>query len=123
MSKRKRDYLLFLEDIADAILRIEEYTNGMSFEKFRDNNMAIDAVIRNFEVIGEAANKIPDSIREKYPAIEWREAIGFRNILIHDYFGIDIEAVWDTIKKNLPPFKKSIVEVIQNEKSGENRKL
>ena len=115
--------MLFLEDIADAILRIEEYTNGMSFEKFRDNNMAIDAVIRNFEVIGEAANKIPDSIREKYPAIEWREAIGFRNILIHDYFGIDIEAVWDTIKKNLPPFKKSIVEVIQNEKSGENRKL
>ena len=70
--------------------------------------MVIDAVLRNLEVIGEAAKNIPKNIREKYPEVEWTEAIGFRNVLIHDYFGVDIEAVWDTIKKNIPEFKNHI---------------
>ncbi len=77
--------------------------------------MAIDAVIRNFEVIGEAGNNIPKSIRDNYPNVEWKETISFRNVLIHDYFGIDVEAVWDTIQRNLLSLKTHINEILKNE--------
>jgi uncharacterized protein with HEPN domain len=117
MSKPRRDYLLFLEDIANAIHNIQEYTAGMSYEDFKNNHMAIDAVIRNFEIIGEAANNSPHFMRHKYPDIEWIEAIGFRNVLIHDYFGIDVEAVWDTILNNIPSLQKAVLEAIEHEKA------
>lgn len=90
------------------------YTRDLSFEDFCYNDMAVDAVIRSFEVIGEATKNIPRKVCEKYPDVEWKEAIGFRNVLVHDYFGIDIEAVWDTIKNNLTPFKKHILEVLRS---------
>ena len=77
--------------------------------------MAVDAVIRNLEVIGEATKNVSEEIKEKYPEVEWKEAAGFRNVLIHDYFGIDLEAVWDTIKKNLLPFKEHILKVLKSE--------
>ena len=120
MSKKGRDYILFLEDILDAIKKVEIYTKNLSFPKFCDNNMAIDAVIRNFEVIGEATKNIPKKVKEKYSDVEWKEAAGFRDILIHDYFGIDLESVWDTIKNNIPSFKKHIVEVLKSEQREEN---
>jgi uncharacterized protein with HEPN domain len=83
------------------------YTKNLSFEDFCHNDMAVDAVIRNFEVIGEATKNIPNKVCEKYPDVEWNEAIGFRNVLVHDYFGIDIEAVWDTIKNKHYTFQKT----------------
>ena len=119
MFKKRRDYILFLDDILGAIKKIEEYSKGLTFKKFCENNMAVDAVIRNFEVIGEATKNIPKKVMEKYPDVEWKEAIGFRNILIHDYFGIDIEAVWETVKKNIPQYKKHITEVLKSEKRDE----
>lgn len=119
MSKKGRDYILFLEDILNAIERIEEYTGDLSFEEFCNYDMAVDAVIRNLEVIGEATRNTPEKIRAKHANVEWKEAVGFRNVLIHDYFGIDLESVWDTLKKNIPTFKKHIVEVIESEKSEE----
>ncbi len=115
MSKKGRDYVLFLNDILNAIKKIERYTKDLSFEDFCNNDMAIDAVIRNFEVIGEATRNIPNKVCEKYPDVEWKEAIGFRYVLVHDYFGIDVEAVWGTIKNNLTPFKKHIVRVLRSE--------
>jgi uncharacterized protein with HEPN domain len=115
MSKEKRDNILFLEDILDALEKIENYTKNLSFTEFADNGMAVDAVIRNLEVIGEATKNVSEEIKEKYPEVEWKEAAGFRNVLIHDYFGIDLEAVWDTIKKNLLPFKKHILKVLKPE--------
>jgi uncharacterized protein with HEPN domain len=72
MSKEKRDYILFLEDILDALEKIENYTKNLSFTEFADNDMAVDAVIRNFEVIGEATKNIPEEIKEKYPEVEWK---------------------------------------------------
>jgi len=119
MSEKGRDYILFLEDTLNAIEKIEEYTVDLSFEEFCNYDMAVDAVIRNLEVIGEATRNIPSEIRMKYPDVEWKEAVGFRNVLIHDYFGIDLESVWDTLKKNIPTFRKHIAEVIESEKSEE----
>lgn len=115
MSKAGRDYILFLEDIHDAVNKIERYIGNLSLEDFSADSMAIDAVIRNFEVIGEATKNIPKRIRDKYPYVEWKEAVGFRNVLIHDYFGIDTEAVWDTIKNNIPTFKMHIEDVLRSE--------
>ena len=121
MPKKKRDYILFLEDILSAIEKIEMYTRELSFEKFCENNMAVDAVIRNFEIIGEATKNVPKRIKEKYSDVEWREAIGFRNVLTHDYFGIDLESVWDTLKNNIPVLKRHIGEVLKSEQQSEQQ--
>ncbi len=114
MSK-DRDYLLFLEDILDSIDKIEAYTQDLSFEEFRENEMAIDAVIRNFEIIGEAISNIPEELKEDYPEVEWKEATGFRNVMIHDYFGVDSETVWETVQNNLPSLKRKIYRVKRSE--------
>lgn len=98
-----------------AIEKIERYTHGLSWDDFRSNDMAIDAVIRNFEVIGEAVKQIPDEVKGRHPNVEWREASGFRDALIHDYFGIDVEAVWDTLTKNIPTFKENVEDVLSAE--------
>ncbi|MBU2054682.1 DUF86 domain-containing protein [Patescibacteria group bacterium] len=116
MSDEGRDYVLFLEDIVEAIGKIEIYSGDLSLDEFRANAMAVDAVIRNFEIIGEAAKNIPVKVKEKYPNVEWKEAAGFRDVLIHAYFGIDVEAVWDTIKNNVPMFKLHVSHALQSEK-------
>jgi uncharacterized protein with HEPN domain len=116
MPKEKRKYIHFIEDLVNAVNKIERYTKNLHYEEFTDNEMAVDAVIRNFEVIGEAVNNIPDEVKKKYPDVEWSEAVGFRNVLIHNYFGLDLEAVWDTIKKNIPDLKKHVTKVLESEK-------
>ena len=93
MSDVNREYKHFFEDIIGAISKIESYIANINYDTFCQRPMIVDAVVRNFEVIGEAANKIPAEIREKYPQVEWRQAINFRNILIHNYFEIDVETV------------------------------
>ncbi|MGB2842093.1 MAG: DUF86 domain-containing protein [Halobacteriota archaeon] len=122
MSKQRRDYILFVEDILTCIEKIERYTSNISFEEFCGNDMAVDAVIRNFEIIGEAVKTIPEEIKKNYADVEWKEAAGFRDVLIHDYFGIDLEAVWDTVRNNIPSFKKQIVNVLKSEKASEEVK-
>ena len=117
MSKKERDHILFLEDILNAIEKIERYTENLMFEELCENDMAIDAIVRNLEIIGEASKNVPEKIKRKYPFVEWKEAIGFRNVLIHDYFGIDLESVWDTIKNNLPSLKNNTMKALQSEKS------
>lgn len=110
MSKRTIRFLL--EDILEAILNIEKYTNQLSFDDFMSDQKTIDAVVRNFEIIGEAANKLPNDFRSNNPIIDWTGVIGFRNILIHDYFGTDYDILWNIKNNYLPILKTGIYPLI-----------
>ena len=103
-----RDHSVFLRDIVDAIGKIDRYTAGMTYEEFIQNEMAVDAVIRNFEIIGEAASHVPGAIRAKHPAIPWEKMKAMRNIMIHEYFGVDLETLWKTAKESLPALRAEI---------------
>lgn len=96
--KSMRSYKLYLQDIIDSMQKILTYTEGMDDEEFAENSLVFDAVIRNFEIIGEAAKNIPDDIKSQYPDIPWSDMVGMRNILIHGYFGVDDSIVWNTIE-------------------------
>jgi len=115
----KRDITLFLQDIIDSIEKIRIYTQGMSYEDFLQDDKTKDAVIRNLEIIGEVAKNIPKEIREKYPEVDWKSAIGMRDRIIHGYFGVSFLIVWETIKKDLPDFESKIRKVLEEVKSKE----
>lgn len=104
----KRDWRLFLNDIIEAIEKIEKYTKDFSFEDFVKNDLVIDAVVRNLEIIGEAAKSIPEEIRLRYSDIPWSRIVGFRNIAIHGYFAVDLEIVWTVAKDRLQELKPQI---------------
>jgi uncharacterized protein with HEPN domain len=116
----KRDYKLFLLDILESIKRIEDYTSDLKFEDFEKKTVVSDAVIRNLEIIGEAAKNIPSEIAEKYPQIPWKRIVGFRNIVIHAYFTIDLKTVWYIVKEQLPELKILVEKItgddVQDEK-------
>jgi len=103
-----RDYKLYLDDILKAIKKIEKYTRGLTFQELKKKDLIIDGVARNLEIIGEAAKNIPVGIKEKYSNVEWRKISGLRDILAHEYFGIDLEVLWDVIKNKLPDLKRKI---------------
>lgn len=109
MSKRKAK--LYIEDIKNSIGKIEEYTKGLGFDEFVKDAMIIDAVVRNLTIIGEAARNIPEEIKSENPDIAWTEAIGMRNKATHEYFGVDEDILWKTIKEDLPTFKKQILKI------------
>ena len=98
----KRDTNLLVEDILESADKILIYTKDLSFDQFSNEPMAIDAVIRNFEIIGEAANRLPKDFKDKHNSIEWYKIIGFRNRIVHDYFGIDYSIVWQIKESFLP---------------------
>ena len=93
--------MFLLEDMLDAAQKIQKYTLGLTQESFIEDDKTIDAVIRNFEIIGEAANRIDDDFKIQHPYIEWRKLRGFRNRIVHDYFGIDYKVVWEIITNDL----------------------
>jgi len=110
----KRDVKLYVKDILEAIKAIEKFVEGMDFESFKEDDKTSSAVIRKFEIIGEATKNIPQSIKEKYPHIPWKEMAGFRDRLIHFYFGIKYDIVWDTIKLRLPELRNNIEKVLKD---------
>ncbi len=107
MPKTNRD-LQFLQDIGDAINRILGYTNNMTWEEYLYEYKTQDAVIRNLEVIGEATKNLTDRFRNQHPDIPWKEMAGTRDRLMHHYFGINQEIVWQIIVQDLPKLKKQI---------------
>ena len=106
-----RDYGLYLKDILAAINSIETFVGDMSFEQFRADDKTMSAVIRKFEIIGEAAKYIPEKILKQHPDIPWKEMAGMRDKLIHFYFGVDYQLVWATIKERLPQVKPEIQKI------------
>jgi len=109
----KRTPLLLLEDIQESAEKIIDYTRNLSFEEFCKDNKTIDAVIRNFEIIGEASNLLPDEIKDKYTEIDWHRIRGFRNRIVHDYFGVDLQIVWKITFDQIPGLISEIVKIIR----------
>lgn len=110
MSERSAE--LLLEDILESCDRILEYTKGLSFEDFKKNYLVVDAVVRNFTIIGEAAGRIPTEFKIKHEEIDWDRIRGFRNRIVHDYFGIDYQIVWIIIENNIPELRDSVKRII-----------
>lgn len=109
-----RDYKLYLSDILESRERILEYTKGMTYKDFAKSNITIDAVVRNLEVIGEAASRLPSEIKTRSPEIEWRKIVGLRNILTHEYFGINTQIVWDVVENKLEPLGDTCKKLLEN---------
>lgn len=100
-----RDHKLYLDDILEAIKRIEKYAKGMTLAKLKKNSLVMDAIVHNLEIIGEAVKNIPAEVKEKHSEVEWKKIAGLRDILAHEYFGIDLEVVWDIVKNKLKVLK------------------
>lgn len=109
----KREYKDYLRDIIESIEKIENFTKDLTLEEFKADEKTVLAVIRLFEVIGEAVKKIPRGVREKYKQILWKRMAGMRDKLIHEYFGVNIKVVWKTIKEDLPGVKLQIEEIFK----------
>jgi len=110
----KRNAILLLKDILESARLIEEYVSGLNFETFCKDTKTRDAVVRNFEIIGEAANNLPEDLTQKYPEVDWAGVVGFRNVLIHNYFGVDYAMLWNILEVFLPDLKKKITLIIQD---------
>lgn len=98
----KRQPALLVEDIIESGKKILQYTKDLSFDEFINDSKTVDAVIRNFEIIGEAANRLPEEFKDQYSSIDWHRIRGFRNRIVHDYFGIDYSIVWEVKSYFLP---------------------
>ncbi|MBI1781581.1 MAG: DUF86 domain-containing protein [Sphingobacteriales bacterium] len=109
----ERETALLLEDILEASRKILTYTGGMEYDNFIADEKTIDAVVRNFEIIGEAANRIPEAFKLLHPEIEWRGIIGFRNRIIHEYFGIDYAILWKIKQENIPTLHDFIEQALK----------
>lgn len=107
----QKDPLIFIEHILDCISNIKNYTKGFDEEDFLRNKLIQDAVIRNFEIIGEATKHLNSTFREKYPNIEWKKIAGMRDKLIHDYMGVDLWAVWGVVEDLLPNLEQDINQI------------
>jgi len=111
----KRETKLLLADIIESIDKIKSYTLGYTFEEFLQDSKTSDAVVRNFEIIGEAANRIPEEIRDQNNEINWHRIKGFRNRIVHDYMGVDYNIVWSIIHNDIDKLRTDISEVEYSE--------
>ena len=111
----KKDSLIFIKHIRDSINEIGSFTENVSKKKFIEEKLIQNAVIRSIEIIGEAVKNLPKDFKNKWTKIPWNEIAGMRDKLIHNYFGVDLDSVWEVIKRDLPELKKNIGEILEKE--------
>lgn len=111
-----RDESLYLADIEESCEKVLRFTKGMTYKEFVHDELHFDAVLRNLEVIGEAVKNISDETRQKYPQIKWRKIAGFRDIVAHEYFGVNEETVWDIVENQIPILLKIVKTMLGEQK-------
>ncbi|MBF8280731.1 MAG: hypothetical protein HW383_504 [Candidatus Magasanikbacteria bacterium] len=112
----KRDSRLYFQDIFDAIKNIKKYTRGYNYKDFLSDAKTADAVVRNLEIIGEAANRISSDLRVRHSGIPWEKMVSIRNKVIHEYAGVDLQILWQTISEDLPDLEKRIGKILSLKK-------
>lgn len=113
----KKEPLTFVKHILESINNIEEFVNGISRESFMKNKEKQSAVVRQIEIIGEASKNLPENFKKEHSEVSWKEIIGSRDKIIHHYFGVDLEIVWEIVTINLPELKKQIKDILAVEKT------
>jgi uncharacterized protein with HEPN domain len=116
-----RDSRQYLQDILDAIAKVEQYVDGLAFDGFKADSLRIDGVNMNLIIIGEAANAIPLETQRQYPEIDWRNIVGLRNAIAHEYFRLNLERIWDIIEVELPLLKQQISLMIAKEDQNDGK--
>jgi len=111
---KTRDYRDYLQDILDAVNDIESFVESMTYEEFIKDRKTLNAVVRSFEIIGEASKNIPEAMKAKYKELPWKQMTGMRDKLIHAYFGVDVETLWKAVKDDIPPLKKAIQKMLKD---------
>jgi len=111
----KKEPKLLIEHILESITNIEQYVSGLELKDFMADQQKQDSVLRRLEIIGEAVKNLPESFKLKHRDIPWKQMAGMRDILIHDYFGVDMLQVWNTVCKELPPLKKTLEKIIRTQ--------
>ena len=106
-----RDISLFIEDILESIDAIEDFSKDMGEEEIKTNRMKQSAIVREIEIIGEAVKNIPDYFKNKHKEVEWRKIAGMRDIIVHNYFKMDLNAVWNVINKDIPVLRKQMTKI------------
>lgn len=117
MTPINRQFDFYLEDMLKSMLRITEYIDGKKFTDFKKDYMLVDAVVRNFEIIVEASKNIPIAIQKKYPEIPWKKMYGLRNLISHEYFGIDYEMLWEIASVSLPQNIKDLERIMERQRN------
>lgn len=111
----RREWKLFVEDIIESTELIEQYIEDLEFNDFSKDRKTIDAVVRNFEIIGEASKYIPDDIKGRYKDVDWIGIVGLRNKIAHEYFGISVEIVWNIVKQEMPKLIKQMKQILEGD--------
>ena len=109
----KKDPKVFLKHIIDSIENIDNYTKGKSESQFLNSEETQDAVMRRLAVIGEAAKNLPSSLREKNKTVNWKAIIGLKNVIVHEYFGVDMKIIWNIVKKDMPDLKSAVTSILE----------
>lgn len=117
----RREWRLRVGDVLEAIERVLRYTDGMTFDDFKADERTVDAVLRNFTVIGEAAGHIPADIEDRHPDVPWVEMRGIRNVVVHEYFGVSMSILWETVVRDLPPIVDPLRAMLKNKSESESK--